>query len=77
MKVRVATWPVKMLAGRLPVAVFIPMMSGNGPFPLGVVSVPLNVIEAEPCVTTTSSVPPERVAVTLLGGAPLGPDTQY
>jgi hypothetical protein len=67
---------VKMDEGRLPVAVFIPMTTGNGPFPLGVVIVELKVIEAEPWVTTTESRLLENVAVTLLGGAPLGPETQ-
>jgi hypothetical protein len=67
---------VKMLAGRLPVGVFIPMTTGKGPAPLGVVIVELNVIEAEPWVATTVSLLPENVAVRALGGAPLGPDTQ-
>src|SRR4051794_1502701 len=61
---------VKMLAGRLPVGVFIPMTSGKGPAPLGVVSVALKVIDAAPCVATTVSLPPENVAVRPLGGAP-------
>ena len=78
LKVMVATpRPVKMLAGRLPVAVFIPMTTGKGPVPLGVLIVALNVIDVEPCVETTVSLPPEKVAVRLVGGAPLGPDTQY
>ena len=38
--------PVKMLAGRLPVAVFIPMTTGNGPVPLGLLIVEVNVIDA-------------------------------
>ncbi|MFZ5893582.1 MAG: hypothetical protein ACOY0T_21145 [Myxococcota bacterium] len=67
---------VKIEAGKLPVGVFMPMTSGNGPFPLGNVIVLLNVMLAEPCVTTTVNFPPEKVAVRLLGGAPFGPDTQ-
>src|SRR5262245_5694747 len=66
-----------MLDGRLPVGVFIPMISGNGPVPLGLEIVAVSVIEAEPCVDTTVSVLPDSVAVRVLGGAPLGPDTQY
>ena len=34
-------------------------------------------IDAPPCVETTVSLPPENVAVSVLGGAPFGPDTQY
>jgi hypothetical protein len=68
---------VKIDDGRLPVAVFIPITTGKGPAPLGVVIVLLSVIVAEPCVTTTLSLPPENVAVRLLGGAPFGPDSQY
>jgi hypothetical protein len=51
--------PVKMLDGRLPVAVFIPMTSGKGPAPLGVVIAELKVIEADPWVATTVRLPPE------------------
>src|SRR5215831_1183977 len=78
LNVRVAT-PVNRLAGRLPVAVFMPMTSGNGPAPLGVVSGAVSVMVAPFWVTFTDSVPPERVAVTLAaaGGAPFGPDPQY
>jgi hypothetical protein len=68
--------PLKMLDGKLPVGVFMPIMSGKGPAPLGVVMVELSVIELPPCVTTTFSLPPEKVALTSLGGAPFGPDTQ-
>ena len=68
---------VKMLAGRLPVGVFIPMTSGKGPAPLGVVIVEVKVIEVDPWVETTVRVLPEKVAVSVLGGAPLGPDSQY
>jgi hypothetical protein len=60
--------PVKRLAGKLPVGVFIPMTTGKGPVPLGVEIVEVNVIEAPPCVETTVSLPPEKVAVTVLGG---------
>src|SRR4051812_9240868 len=70
-------WPVKMDEGRLPVGVFIPMISGNGPFPVGVLIVALKVIEVEPCIAMTVSLPPEKVAVRLVGGAPFGPDSQY
>ena len=45
-----------MLAGRLPVGVFMPITSGKGPAPLGVVIVELNVMEAPLCVTTTGRV---------------------
>ena len=69
--------PVKMLAGRLPVGVFIPMTTGKGPVPLGLVIVEVNVIDAPPCVETTVSLLPDNVAVSVLGGAPFGPDTQY
>src|SRR6185503_2838960 len=68
--------PVKMDAGRLPVAVFIPMTTGNGPVPLGLVIVEVNVIEAPFCVETTERLLPDKVAVRVLGGAPFGPDTQ-
>src|SRR5262245_40837800 len=69
--------PVKIDEGKLPVAVFIPMMTGNGPAPLGLLIVEVNVIEAPFWVETTESVLPDSVAVTVAGGAPLGPDTQY
>ena len=57
-KVIVAT-PPKRLVGRLPVGVFIPMTSGNGPLPLGVVMVDVSVTVAPPPVTVTVSLPPE------------------
>ena len=55
----------------------IEMTIGKGPAPLGVVIVELSVIEVEPWVTTTVSLPPEKVAVSVAGGAPFGPDPQY
>jgi hypothetical protein len=39
---------VKMLAGRLPVGLFIPITTGKGPAPVGVVIVDVRVIEADP-----------------------------
>ena len=67
---------VKMLAGRLPVAVFIPITTGKGPAPLGLLIVEVNVIDAPLCIATTESVLPDKVAFSVLGGAPFGPDTQ-
>jgi hypothetical protein len=55
----------------------IEMTIGKGPAPLGVVIVELKVIEVDPCVTTTLSMPPEKVAVSVAGGAPFGPVPQY
>src|ERR1044071_9417425 len=68
---------VKMLPGSEPVAEPIPMMTGKGPAPVGRLIDERKVIVAPACVTVTVSMLPEKVAVTLLGGAPLGPDTQY
>jgi hypothetical protein len=48
---------VKMLEGTPDPS--IETTAANGPAPLGVVIVVLRVIEAEPWVTTTVSVPPE------------------
>ena len=36
----------------------------------------VRVMDAAPWLTTTVSLPPERVAVRPLGGAPFGPDSQ-
>jgi hypothetical protein len=55
----------------------IEMTIGKGPAPLGVVIVELKVIDVDPWVTTTVSLPPEKVAVSVAGGAPLGPVPQY
>src|SRR4029077_518564 len=66
---------VKMLVGTPDPS--IEMTIGNGPAPLGVVIVELRVIDVEPWVTTTVSLPPEKVAVSVAGGAPLGPVPQY
>jgi hypothetical protein len=45
LKDMVAT-PLKMLPGRLPVGVFMPMTSGKGPGPTGLMIVEVRVIEA-------------------------------
>src|SRR5438270_8136541 len=61
-KVMIAT-PLNRFVGRLPVGVFIPMTSGNGPDPLGVAIVAVNMMVAPPLVTVTVSLPLENVAV--------------